>query len=144
MKAQPVIIERVLDAPVTKVWKAITDRDEMSHWYFQLDEFKPEVGFKFQFYGGKDDKQYLHLCEVTEVVAGKKIAYSWRYDGFPGYSVVTFELQPQGDKTLFKVTHEGLESFADAGPDFVKENFVLGWTSIVGDSLAKYMQTHKG
>ena len=30
----------------------------MKQWYFDLAEFKPEVGFKFQFMGGTEDNQY--------------------------------------------------------------------------------------
>src|SRR5204862_6298678 len=107
--AEPLIVERTFNAPVAQVWKAITNRDEMKQWYFDLAEFKPEVGFEFQFSAGPDDKQYLHLCKVTEVVAGRKIAYSWIYEGYEGYSVVTFELFPEGNKTKLKLTHEGLE-----------------------------------
>ena len=51
MKAEPVINEVLLNAPVAKVWKAITDKDDMKQWYFDLAEFKPEVGFEFQFKG---------------------------------------------------------------------------------------------
>ncbi len=54
--------------------------------------FKAELGYKFQFPGGTAEQQYLHLCEVTEVVVGKKLTYSWRYDGYAGNSFVTCEL----------------------------------------------------
>ncbi|HKO81029.1 MAG TPA: SRPBCC domain-containing protein, partial [Chitinophagaceae bacterium] len=78
MNASPFIIERTFDAPLAKVWEAITDNDKMKQWYFDLPGFKPEVGFEFEFTGGPDDgKQYLHLCKVTDVVVGKKITYSW-------------------------------------------------------------------
>ncbi len=145
MNSEPIIIERTFNAPITKVWKAITDKSEMRNWYFDLSEFKLEVGFKFQFLGGEDGgKQYLHLCEITEVIDGKKLTYSWKYDGYPGNSFVTFELLEQGDKTILKLTHEGVESFATAGPDFTKENFVEGWTYFVHSALKKYFEEPKG
>ena len=56
----PFVIERVYRAPVEKVWKSITDKDQMKQQYFDLDEFWPEVGFEFNFDGGKDDKVYHH------------------------------------------------------------------------------------
>src|SRR5690349_2774333 len=111
MKNEPFVIERTFNAPVEKVWKAITDKDQMKKWYFDLAEFRPETGFEFSFEGGSEEKSYLHLCRVTEAVTNKKLAYSWRYDGYPGSSVVTFELFPEGDKTRLKLTHEGLETF---------------------------------
>ena len=47
--AEAVVIERTFNAPVAKVWNAITDAEEMRQWYFDLKEFKPEVGFEFEF-----------------------------------------------------------------------------------------------
>ena len=67
--------------PTSKVWKAITDRDDMKKWYFDIAEFRPEVGFEFHFRAGDEKKKYLHLCRITEVIPDKKLAYSWRYEG---------------------------------------------------------------
>ncbi|WP_293303972.1 SRPBCC family protein [Pedobacter sp. UBA5917] len=141
MENEPVIVERVYNAPIDKVWKALTDNSEIKQWYFQLKEFKPEIGFKFQFTGGADDgPQYLHLCEITELVEGKKLAYTWRYDGLAGNSEVSWALFEQGDKTLLKLTHTGLESFAANGPDFAKTSFNGGWNYFVNDALKKYLE----
>ena len=140
MKNETIVIERTFDAPIEKVWNAITDKDEMKKWYFDLEEFKPEVGFEFQFTGGTEYKTYLHLCKITEVIAGKKLTHSWRYDGYEGNSFVTFELFEEGDKTRLRLTHEGLETFPANNPDFAKENFVEGWTSIIGSSLKEFLE----
>lgn len=140
MKNEPIVMERVLNASLSAVWKAITDKNQMKQWYFDLEEFKPEVGFEFQFEGGKDGKSYLHLCKVTEVIPEKKLTYSWRYDGYTGNSFVTFELFPEGDKTRLKLTHEGLETFPVENRDLAKENFVEGWTAIIGTSLREFVE----
>jgi uncharacterized protein YndB with AHSA1/START domain len=140
MKNEPFVIERTFNAPVQKVWKAITDKDQMKQWYFDLAAFKPEVGFEFSFSGGPKDKQYLHLCRITEVVKEKKLTYSWRYDGYEGNSFVTFELFPENGKTRLRLTHEGLEAFPANNHDFAKENFVAGWTSIIGKSLGEFLE----
>lgn len=138
---EPLIKEVVINAPVSKVWNAITDKDEMKNWYFDLSEFKPEVGFEFQFEGGTEDCMYLHLCKITEVVVNKKLTYSWKYDGYSGNSFVTFELFDEDGKTRVKLTHEGLESFpADENPDLAKNNFVEGWNQIIGISLKEYVE----
>ncbi len=142
MQNKPIVVERTYNTPIEKVWKAITDKDDMKQWYFDLPEFKPEVGFKFQFSGGKDENhQYLHLCKITEVVAGKKLTYSWRYDGYQGTSFVTFELFKEGSKTKVRLTHEGLESFrANNNPDLDEKNFVEGWNDIIGRSLKEFVE----
>ena len=140
MKQEPLIIERTYNAPPETVWQAITDRDQMKLWYFDIKDFKPEVGYEFQFDAGDDKKTYRHLCKVTEVVKGKKITYSWRYDGYEGNSFVTWELFAEGNKTRLKLTHAGLETFPASNPDLAKENFAKGWTSIVGTSLPNYLE----
>jgi uncharacterized protein YndB with AHSA1/START domain len=141
MNKEPFVIEKTYNASIEKVWKAITDRDDMKQWYFDLKEFKPEAGFKFQFSGvGKDgSKTFVHLCEIKEVVPQKKLSYTWRYEGFGGNSLVTFELFPEGNKTRLKLTHSGLDTFPP-DPDFVYENFVEGWTYITGTSLGDFLQ----
>lgn len=138
MKQQPFVIEKMVNAPVQKVWEAITDRHKMKKWYFDIEDFKAEVGAKFHFKGGKDDRIYTHLCEIKEVIPGKKLKFSWSYEGYPGISFVTFELFPEGNNTKIRLTHEGLESFGDH-PDFAPSNFAAGWTQIIGTSLPEFL-----
>jgi uncharacterized protein YndB with AHSA1/START domain len=142
MNNEPIIVERTFYAPVAKVWKAITDRDEMKKWYFDLAEFKPIAGFEFEFEGGTENKTYLHKCKITEVIPQKKLSHTWRYDGYEGNSTVTFELFEEENKTHLKLTHEGLETFPSDNPDFAKKNFVEGWTQIIGTSLKEYLNSN--
>lgn len=137
---KPVVIERTFNASIDKIWKAITDKNEMKQWYFDLAEFKPEVGFEFQFYAGDEKKQWLHICMVTEVITNKKITYSWKYDGYYGISFVTFELFPEGKESRLKLTHAGLESFPNEVPELKKENFIEGWMQIIDTSLKEYLE----
>ena len=140
MKNDPFIIERAYNAPIIKVWKAITDRNNMKQWYFDLAEFKHKVGFEFQFLAGTDQKKYLHRCKISEIITGEKLTYSWQYDGYDGISYVTFELFDEGDKTRLKLTHRGIETFPLSNPDFAKESFSEGWTYIIGTSLKEFVE----
>jgi uncharacterized protein YndB with AHSA1/START domain len=141
---RPFMIERIYNAPVSIVWKAITNKEEMKKWYFkELDQFKPEVGTEFEFSAGSADKQYLHQCKVTEVIENKKISYTWRYpEQGIGNSLVTFELFPEeGNKTKLKLTHAGLETFSSiTNPDFAKESFAKGWEYFIGKQLKEYVE----
>ena len=53
-----------------------------------VESFKPEVGFEIQFDVPHNDKIYQHLWKVTDVVRVRKNAYSWKYGGHSGDSVV--------------------------------------------------------
>src|SRR5690606_9314152 len=104
------------------------------------DDFKPEVGFQFTFPGeGHKGAQYIHLCTVTEVIPLKKLQYSWQYEGYPGYSLVTFELSEMGNKTRLTLTHQGLETFPQDNPDFAWKSFKGGWTEIIGNMLPLFL-----
>jgi uncharacterized protein YndB with AHSA1/START domain len=138
--AGTVVIERTFSAPPERIWKALTDVEEMRRWYFDLKEFKPEVGFEFEFTVEHEGMKYCHLCKITEVISQKKLAYSWRYKGHEGDSLVTLELSADGDKTRLRLTHEGLETFPKA-PSFARKNFMEGWTQIIGSSLKEFVES---
>ena len=138
MNNEPIIVEHTYNAPSSTVWNAITNRDEMKQWYFDLAAFRPEVGFEFRFEGGPDHKKYLHVCVITEVIPGKKITYSWCYDGYEGISHVTFELFADGDRTKLRLTHTGLDTFREE--DFAKKNFMAGWDMIIHTNLKNYLE----
>src|SRR6266513_3607764 len=120
--AEEIVMERTFNAPVAKVWQSLTDVDQMRKWYFDLKEFRPEVGFEFDFVVEHEANYYHHLCKVTEVIPQRKIAYTWRYKGEPGDSLVTFELSPDGNKTKLRLRHEGIESFPKT-PAYARKNF---------------------
>jgi len=138
-KTEPFVIERTFNAPAALVWKAISNKDDMKQWYFDLAEFKPVPGFEFDFTVEHKGMSYHHRCKVTEVIPQKRLAYTWRYEGHPGDSLVTFELHAEGGKTRLRLTHTGLETFPPL-PSFARENFVTGWTQLVGTSLKEFVE----
>lgn len=137
MKNEPVVIERTLNAPVERVWKAIADKDQMKQWYLNLAEFKPEVGFEFSFEGGPE--RLLHLCKITKVEYGKLLQYTWRFGGYEGDSLVTWELFPDGSSTKLRLTHEGIETFPSDKLGS-KEEFAEGWVHLMESSLKDYLE----
>lgn len=141
MKKKELIIERVFDAPVADVWRALTVKELMKQWYIDTEEFRPEVGFKFQFAGGSGpERPYNHLCEVLEVVHEQKLSYDWRYEGYEGRSILTFELFPDEGGTKVKLTHTGLETFPDDNPDLAITNFEMGWNQLLDTSLKNFLE----
>jgi uncharacterized protein YndB with AHSA1/START domain len=141
MSKTDLIIERIFDTSIENVWKSLTTKDLLKQWCFDLEEFIAEEGFKFEFRRGPSpEKQYLHLCEITKIIHHKFLTYSWKYAGYSGVSFVTFELFELGDKTLLKLTHSGIESFANEHPDFVIDNFEKGWNEILNTLICKVME----
>ena len=143
MKETPLVIERTFNAPVDKVWKAITDIDQMKQWYFpQLEQFKPEAGFQTQFNVHHEGKDYFHIWKVKEAIPLKKISLEWKYRGYPGNSLVSFELFSQGDKTKLILTHSEIETFnPEKYPELAKKNFTEGWTHFMDKGLKEFLET---
>jgi uncharacterized protein YndB with AHSA1/START domain len=134
-------IERVFKANIKDVWHAITEKELMKQWYFDLPEFKAEVGFIFEFTGGEEGgKQYLHRCVITEVVNEKKLTHTWCYVGYEGVSYLTFELFNEGENTRLKLTHSGIESFPSDIPNFAFHKFEIGWNHILDNALKPFLE----
>lgn len=141
MNKKIVVIERIYEATIEKVWEALTNKDQMKQWYFDVSDFKAEVGFEFQFSAENEGKIYLHKCKVVEAKPITKIAYTWSYEGYEGQSLVTFELFSEDEnKTRLKLTHSGTDNFL-SHPDFEKADFNEGWESILGQSLRNFVET---
>jgi uncharacterized protein YndB with AHSA1/START domain len=141
MKESPILIEKTFDTNTKKVWEAITKKELMKQWYFDLSDFKPEVGFTFTFTGGHEDGiQYIHECEIKEVISERKLTYSWLYKGYEGKSHVSFQLTPSGNKTTLTLTHSGIHTFPKTNPDFAINNFKEGWNYLINESLKAFLE----
>ena len=139
MDNDPIAITCTINASPDRVWQALTDKEQMKKWYFEIPDFRAEPGFEFQFSGGDGTKTFVHLCRITAVVPQHKLSHTWRYEGERGNSLVSFELFPEGNNTRVKLTHTGLETFPRK-PEFAVENFRAGWKSIIENSLKNFVE----
>ncbi len=143
MSNEPIVVEKKINASPQKIWAALTDKNLMKQWYFDIVDFTPEVGSEFSFFGKDHDcVEWVHLCRITEVIPNKKLSHTWRYEGQPGDSEVTWNLLDEGEGTRVKLTHAGLETFPPI-PALAKDNFVQGWKEIVGSMLPKFLKVRR-
>ena len=127
-------------APVDRVWHALTDREAMRDWYFDIPAFTPEEGSVFEFYEPGGQQRFLHRCTITKVEPMRLLQHTWTYPNQSlGSSLVSWELQAEGEGTRVTLMHEGIERLADGGPEFVAENYEAGWKEILGVSLRNYL-----
>jgi uncharacterized protein YndB with AHSA1/START domain len=133
-------VEAVFDATKSQVWEALTNNEIMKIWYFDISNFKLEVGTEFSFYEG-EKKEYLHEGEILKVEQNKVLQHTWKHpQQFKGSSILTWEIEEIGDnKVKVSLTHEGLENFADGGPNFAPANYEMGWNAIVKTNLRNYL-----
>jgi uncharacterized protein YndB with AHSA1/START domain len=137
--SNPIIVEQFIEASPEKVWQALTNKQLMKEWYFDIADFELKEGAVFNFYES-EKKEYHHRGTVLEVIPNRKLKHTWTHPGHSkGSSVLTWELIPESEGTKVRLTHEGLENFADAGPAFARENYVMGWDAIVHSNLKNYL-----
>lgn len=133
-------VEAVFDATKSQVWEALTNTEIMKVWYFDISNFRLAVGSEFSFYEG-DKKEYLHEGEILKAEQNAVLQHTWKHpQQSKGSSIVTWEIE-ETDNNKVKVTlsHEGLENFADAGPNFAPANYEMGWNAIVKTNLRNYL-----
>jgi activator of HSP90 ATPase len=75
------------------------------------------------------------IGRIIELTPGKRIVEAWRVVDWPTgvYSMVKFELMPQGSGTKLIFDHVGF-------PEGLKEHLSLGWKEHYWDALTKYFQ----
>lgn len=136
-----VVVKQKVNAPVEKVWSALTDKAQMKEWYFDIPDFVAEPHTEFAFYGGSESDNYHHHCEVLEVIPNEKLKHTWSYPEISKEkTLVRWELEKDGDGTMVTLTHKGLENFDHLGKDFEVESFNQGWNEIVGQSLKEFVE----
>lgn len=137
---EPIVIETTINAPIQKVWQALTDKSAMQEWYFTITDFVLKHDAVFNFYEGPD-KNYHHQCKVLKVEAPVEFSHTWTHPSHSkGSSVVTWKLTEVGNQTQLHFTHDGVENFADGGKEFYRESYAVGWDEIINQSLKKYVE----
>jgi uncharacterized protein YndB with AHSA1/START domain len=138
----PVRIERILNAPVEKVWSALTERDQLKKWYFDFPEtFVLNPGQQFDWWAGPPDgKQWLHRGKIVEVIKNKKLVHTWEFPGYTGHSELSWELNEfEKNKTRLLLIHKFIIPFDLKEDALRRRNFVTGWKQIM-ESLADFIQ----
>jgi uncharacterized protein YndB with AHSA1/START domain len=138
---EPIIVEQTYHTSNDVVWNAITVAEQMRQWYFiSIASFKPEVGFETKFDVKTPDRSFLHMWKVIGVQPQRMIKYNWKYDNYPGESIVVFELFKENNSTRLRLTHKVTESFPEDIPEFKRESGLAGWTYFIKKSLKDYLE----
>ncbi|HEV7381722.1 MAG TPA: SRPBCC domain-containing protein, partial [Dyadobacter sp.] len=134
-------ISKVFQVSAEKIWDAITIPEEMKHWYFTIRDFDLKEGAVFTFYEVETGGAFLHRCMIRSVIPQQKFEHTWEHPSHSqGISVLTWDIQAMSENvSKLTLTHAGTENFADGGPEFATENYVVGWKEIIEYSLRNYL-----
>lgn len=101
----------LLDAPVSTVWKAITDPAEVKKYFFGTDLVTDwEVGKPIYFRGEWEGTAYEDKGTVLDFQVEKMLKYDY-YSSFSGkedipenYQTITYEVEPKNGQTELRIT----------------------------------------
>jgi uncharacterized protein YndB with AHSA1/START domain len=138
---QPIIKELTVNAPVSKVWSAISQAEHLAKWFHPSDDFKLEIGHTFHMTGHHEGKDYPHTMTITEIIPEQKLGLDWYIEGDAGITQVTYELKADGEMTKVKLTHAGFDKYADGEAN--RNDYNGGWEHVLNTLLKEYVEKKK-
>lgn len=129
-----IVEEITIAATPPRIWRAITEQDEIVRWWAYEAQLTPEVGSlaEFRFRQGA----FIMQFEVAELDQDRYVRWRFR-QGTPAWegTGVTWELAPVQNGTRVIFTHEGFTQ--------VDERTRGTWVYFLA-SLKSYLETGKG
>jgi len=139
-KDPPIITLQTFHKPIEEVWNTLTKCELMQLWFFNnIPSFEAKAGFKTQFNVQSENRNFMHLWTVVDVIPFKKIICNWKYQNIKGDSNITFELDETNEGTKLTVTCKVLEDFPLDIPEFKTESCVAGWNYFINNRLKEYL-----
>lgn len=131
-----IVKERIIAAPPQRIFNALTQQEEIAHWWTEDLNAKPEVGSlaEFRFSG----RTFIIQVEIAELKPERRVTWKSRQGrGFEG-TTITWQITPvqHGARVVFKQ-----DGFAQADGAYEQTGKV--WEYFLA-SLQSYLETGKG
>lgn len=128
---KPIEKKVVINAPLTEVWKALTDSGKIEKWMLMPNNFKPKLNHDFIFNAEMDGNHFDIKCKVLEISENKKLVYSWSGPFMEQKTTVSIQLSGNDVKTELVLVHSG---FTDDQKD-VHDSHSKGWDLRIVEKL---------
>jgi uncharacterized protein YndB with AHSA1/START domain/ketosteroid isomerase-like protein len=112
-----ILVERelLIDAAPETVWELLVDPGQITQWMGTNAKLEARRGGEYRL---AVIPGHTARGEVVEIDAPRRLVYTWGWEGNervpPGSTVVEFDLQPRGDRTLLRFTHRELPTSESA------------------------------
>lgn len=128
--------ELFINASPERVFRALTDKEELEHWFLRKAEIdlRPGGQLRFEWRPG-----VFNYGKILVLEPPHRLSYTWEVQT-PDVTVVTFELVAQNDGTLLRVTNAGYREGEDWDSYYNLRN--NGWDVHLGN-LAAWLETGK-
>lgn len=111
-----------------RIYEALLDSKQFAAFSGMPAEIDPKAGGAFSMFGG------MIVGRNVELIPDQRIVQAWRPTHWdPGvYSIVRFELKPQGSETLLVLDHTGF-------PEGEYDHLEWGWSNHYTEPLKKFL-----
>ena len=133
-----ITLEQTYPHPPERVWRALTDSAALAEWLLPND-FEPRVGHKFQF-RAKPMPGWRGVveCEVTEVVALRRLVYTWLGDAdWQAPTIVRWTLEPVEGGTRVRLEHTNLQ---DPWGRELQAMLSQGWKKMLEERIVRVIE----
>jgi uncharacterized protein YndB with AHSA1/START domain len=130
-------LTKTIDAPPEKVFRALTDADELARWFPSSAESDPRTGGSYSLRFEFDDasRNHTYSGEYLEIASGEKVRYPWQTSLGP--TEVEFRLEPANGGTRVQLSHSGWGSGGEW--DESVEMHRQGWAGFL-ENLKTYLE----
>jgi uncharacterized protein YndB with AHSA1/START domain len=130
-------LTRTIDAPVSTVFRALTDAGELARWWPSSAESDARTGgsFSYRFEFDDSSRNHAYTGDYHEVVANERVSYPWQ--GALGETRVDVSLRPAGGATELTLVHSGWGAGEDW--DAAVQMHEQGWGFFL-DNLKAYLE----
>jgi activator of HSP90 ATPase len=111
-----------------RIYEVLLDSKQFAAFSGMPAEIDPKAGGAFSMFGG------MIVGRNVELIPNQRIVQAWRPTHWdPGvYSIVRFELKPQGPETMLVLDHTGF-------PEGEFDHLEWGWNNHYGEPLKKFL-----
>jgi uncharacterized protein YndB with AHSA1/START domain len=127
-------ITKQIDAPPERVFRALTEAEELTRWFPSSAESDPRTGgdYVLRFEFDDESKNHTYAGQYEEVTPPERVRYPW--NGRFGDTTVEFVLRPADGGTEVTLIHSGWGEPAEE----TRQLHEQGWAFFV-DNLERYL-----
>ena len=149
-----ITFERSLRHPVRIVWAALTESEHLARWYMTRARLEAREGGTLEYWSGP--AQYYVTGKILVWQPPRIFEHEWNVEPRKELpkgerSIVRWELTPDGDGTILRITHRrltrptalgfvaGIHAFLDRLEDELDGTPLTDWAARVAEVRANYM-----
>jgi uncharacterized protein YndB with AHSA1/START domain len=122
-------MEIEIDAPIGRVWQAVSTQEGLRGWFSPVIEIDPRIGGWVEFHGTHGSMPYRFGGRIVELKAPTRITWEWNslLEDWPAPTLLTIELFDQGTQTRVEMRHHGWEALGEPLAAREHRDFTRGW-----------------